>query len=117
MRQRLDLCDGCPLRRCQSRRTSPSENAKSLAAKNLARIRIEFAQKQYQQSVKKERTTQETADLILAIEDARNLIYSACWKLIRAQDIIVDEKDTLYQLQMIVQDLRNYADRELTRIK
>jgi len=66
---------------------------------------------------KKERTPQQTEDLQRAIDDARELIYGACWKLIRAQDIIVDEKDTLYRLQVIVQMLRTYADQELTQIK
>ncbi|MGA8656134.1 MAG: hypothetical protein WB586_08275 [Chthoniobacterales bacterium] len=66
---------------------------------------------------KKERTLRQTADLQCAINDARELIYGACWKLIRAQDIVVDEKDTLDRLQELVQALRNYADRELTQIK
>jgi hypothetical protein len=35
----------------------------------------------------------------------------------RAQDIIVDEEDTLYRLQVAVQVLRTYADQELTQIK
>ena len=67
--------------------------------------------------VKTERTLRETTDLHRAIDDARDLIYGACWKLIRAQDIIVDEKDTLGRLQLFVQVLRSYADRELTQIK
>ena len=66
---------------------------------------------------KKGRTPQQTTELHRAINDARELIYYACWKLIRAQDIIVDEKDTLDRLQLCVQVLRNYADRELTEIK
>ena len=66
---------------------------------------------------KKQRTLQETTDLHRAIDDAREFIYGGCWKLIRAQDIIVDEKDTLDRLQLCVQVLRNYADRELTQIK
>ena len=64
-------------------------------------------------AMKKERT----AELHCAINDARDLIYSACWKLIRAQDIIVDEKDKLDCLQAVVHALRNYADQELTQIK
>ena len=67
--------------------------------------------------VKKERTLQQTTDLHRAIEDACELIYGACFKLIRAQDIIVDEKDTLHRLQVSVQVLRNYAEQELTQIK
>jgi hypothetical protein len=66
---------------------------------------------------KKERTLEQTTDLLHAIDDARELIYGACFKLIRAQDIIVDEKDTLYRLQVAVQVLRNYAEQELTQIK
>jgi hypothetical protein len=66
---------------------------------------------------KTQRTVQQTTDLHRAINDARELIYCACWKLIRAQDSIVDEKDTLDRLQLCVQVLRNYADRELTQIK
>jgi hypothetical protein len=66
---------------------------------------------------KKERTLQQTKELRRAIDDARELIYGACFKLIRAQDIIVDEQDTLYRLQVAVQVLRNYADQELTQIK
>ena len=66
---------------------------------------------------KKQRTLQQTTDLHRAIDDARELIYTACWKLIRAQDLIVDEKETLDRLQGFVQVLRNYADRELTQIK
>ena len=66
---------------------------------------------------KKGRTLGQTTELHRAINDARELIYGACWKLIRAQDIIVDEKDTLDRLQALVQVLRNYADRELTQIK
>ena len=66
---------------------------------------------------KKERTLGQTTDLHRAINDARELIYGACWKLIRAQDIIVDEKDTLDRLQVFVQVLRCYADQELTDIK
>jgi hypothetical protein len=66
---------------------------------------------------KKERTLQQTTDLLRAIDDARELIYGACFKLIRAQDIIVDEEETLYRLQVAVQVLRNYADQELTKIK
>jgi hypothetical protein len=68
-------------------------------------------------SPKKERTPEQTTDLHRAIDDARELIYGACFKLIRAQDIVVDEEDTLYRLQVAVQVLRNYADRELTQIK
>jgi hypothetical protein len=41
---------------------------------------------------------EQTAELQSIINDARDLIYYACWKLIRAQDIIVDEKDTLDRL-------------------
>ena len=66
---------------------------------------------------KKERTLQQTKELRQAIDDARELIYGACFKLIRAQDIIVDEQGTLYRLQVAVQVLRNYADQELTQIK
>jgi hypothetical protein len=66
---------------------------------------------------KKERTLEQTAELNRAINDARQLIYAACWKLIRAQDIIIDEKHTLDRLQVLVYLLRNYADRELTQIK
>ena len=66
---------------------------------------------------KKQRTLQQTTDLHRAIDDARELIYGACFKLIRAQDIVVDEEDTLYRLQVAVQVLRNYADQELTQIK
>lgn len=65
---------------------------------------------------KKDRTPVQTMDLNRAINDARELIYGACWKLIRAQDIIVDEKDTLGRLQVSVQVLRNYADQELAQI-
>jgi hypothetical protein len=68
-------------------------------------------------SSKKERTPEQTADLQRAIDDARELIYGACFKLIRAQDIVVDEEDTLYRLQVAVQVLRIYADQELTQIK
>jgi hypothetical protein len=66
---------------------------------------------------KRDRTLVQTTDLHRAINDARELIYGACWKLIRAQDIIVDEKETLDRLQVSVQVLRNYADQELTQIK
>jgi hypothetical protein len=66
---------------------------------------------------KKERTPEQTTDLQRAIDDARELIYGACFKLIRAQDIIVDEKETLYRLQVAVQILRNYAEQDLTQIK
>jgi hypothetical protein len=66
---------------------------------------------------KKVRTPEEAAELQRAINDARELIYTACWKLIRAQDIVVDEKDTLDRLQALVQRLRNYADQEITVIK
>ena len=66
---------------------------------------------------KKNRTLGQTTELHRAINDARELIYGACWKLIRAQDIVVDEKDTLDRLQVLVQVLRNFADRELTQIK
>ena len=65
----------------------------------------------------KKRTPEQTTDLHRAINDARELIYGACFKLIRAQDIIVDEEETLYRLQVAVQVLRNYADQELTQIK
>ena len=68
-------------------------------------------------SPKKERTPEQTTDLHRAIDDARELIYGACFKLIRAQDIIVDEEETLYRLQVAVQVLRNYADQELPQIK
>jgi hypothetical protein len=60
--------------------------------------------------VKKERTPQQTTDLHRAIRKACELIYCACWELIRAQDIIVNEKETLDRLQLSVQVLRNYAD-------
>ena len=60
--------------------------------------------------MKKERTPQQTTDLRRAINEARELIYGACWKLIRVQDIIVNEKETLDRLQLSVQVLRNYAD-------
>ena len=66
---------------------------------------------------KRDRTLVQTTDLERAINDARELIYGACWKLIRAQDIIVDEKETLDRLQVSVQVLRNYADQELAQIK
>ena len=66
---------------------------------------------------KKERTPEQTTDLRRAIDEARELIYGACFKLIKAQDIIVDEKETLYRLQVAVQILRNYAERDLTQIK
>ena len=66
---------------------------------------------------KKERRPEQTTELHRAIDDAREMIYGACFKLIRAQDIIVDEEDTLYRLQVAVQVLRNYADQELTQIK
>jgi len=66
---------------------------------------------------RKERTLEQTAELQRAINDARELIYGVCWKLIRAQDIIVDEKHTLDRLQALVYVLRNYADQELTQIK
>jgi hypothetical protein len=66
---------------------------------------------------KKERTPEQTTDLHRAIDDAREMIYGACFKLIRAQDIIVNEEDTLYRLQVAVQVLRSYADQELTQIK
>jgi hypothetical protein len=68
-------------------------------------------------SPKKDRTPEQTTDLRRTIDDARELIYGACFKLIRAQDIVVDEQDTLYRLQVAVQVLRNYADQELTEIK
>ena len=67
-------------------------------------------------TAKKERTLEQTTELHCAINDARELMYGACWKLIRAQDIIVDERDTLARLQLSVQDLRNYAD-QLSQIK
>ena len=67
-------------------------------------------------AAKKERTLRQTTDLHRAINEASELIYCACWKLIRAQDIIVNEKDTLDQLQLSVQVLRNYAD-QLIQIK
>ena len=57
-----------------------------------------------------ERTPQQTTDLRRVINEARELIYGACWKLIRVQDIIVNEKETLDRLQLSVQVLRNYAD-------
>ena len=66
--------------------------------------------------MKKERTPQQTTDLRRAINEARELIYGACWKLIRVQDIIVNEKETLDQMQLSVQVLRNYAD-QLIQIK
>ena len=66
---------------------------------------------------KKERTPEQTTDLRRAINDARELIYGACFKLIKAQDIIVDEKETLYRLQVAVQILRDYAERDLTQFK
>jgi hypothetical protein len=66
---------------------------------------------------KKERTPEQTTDLLRAIDEASELIYGACFKLIRAQDIIVDEQDTLHRLQVAVQALRNYAEQELTQIK
>jgi len=66
---------------------------------------------------KKERTPEQTTDLHRAINDARELIYGACFKLIKAQDIIVDEKETLYRLQVAVQMLRDYAERDLTQFK
>lgn len=66
---------------------------------------------------KRDRTLAQTTDLHCAVNDSSELIYGACWKLIRAQDIVVDEKDTLGRLQELVQVLRNYADRELTQIK
>jgi hypothetical protein len=66
---------------------------------------------------KTERTLEQTTDLLRAIDEACELIYGACFKLIRAQDIIVDEKDTLHRLQVAVQVLRNYAGQELTKIK
>ena len=65
----------------------------------------------------KERTPEQTTDLHRAINDARELIYGACFKLIKAQDIIVDEKETLYRLQVAVQMLRDYAERDLTQFK
>ena len=65
----------------------------------------------------KERTPEQTTDLHRAINDARELIYGACFKLIKAQDIIVDEKETLYRLQVAVQILRDYAERDLTQFK
>ena len=65
---------------------------------------------------KRDRTLVQTTDLHCAVNDSLELIYGACWKLIRAQDIIVDEKDTLDRLQVFVQGLRNYAD-QLTQIK
>ena len=68
-------------------------------------------------SQKKGRTPEQTTDLQRTIDDARELIYGACFKLIRAQDIIVDEEETLYRLQVAVQVLRNYADQELPQIK
>ena len=69
------------------------------------------------QPAKPERTREQTTELHRAINDARESIYCACWKLIRAQDIIVNEKHTLDRLQLLVQALRDYADRELTQIK
>ena len=51
---------------------------------------------------KKERTAEQTTDLLRAIDEASELIYGACFKLIRAQDIIVDEEDTLQRLQVAV---------------
>jgi hypothetical protein len=66
---------------------------------------------------RKQRTLEQTTELHRAVNDARQLIYEACWKLIRAQDIIVDEKRTLDRLQVLVELLRNYADHELTQIK
>jgi hypothetical protein len=65
----------------------------------------------------KKRTPEQTTDLHRAINDARELIYGACFKLIKAQDIIVDEKETLYRLQVAVQILRDYAERDLTQFK
>ena|SRR6516164_5136052 len=102
MRERFSVrCSGAA-RRGQSCRTVSSEDAESLG---MGR------------SPKKERTPEQTTDLRRAIDDARELIYGACFKLIRAQDIVVDEEDTLYRLQVAVQVLRNYADQELTEIK
>ena len=66
---------------------------------------------------KKERTPEQATDLHRAINDARELIYGASFKLIKAQDIIVDEKETLYRLQVAVQILRDYAERDLTQFK
>ena len=38
-------------------------------------------------------------------------------KLIRAQDIVINEKETLSHLQQMTQSLRNYADEEIAQIK
>ena len=102
MRERPGVRNSGATRRRRSCRTVSSEVAESLGMGRPA---------------KKEKTLQQTADLHYLINDARELIYGACWKLIRAQDIVVDEKDTLDRLQVLVQVLRNYADRELTQIK
>ena len=114
MHKRLSVRCGGATRRSQSCRTESSEDAASLARRAHDRFSEELGMGR---AAKKERSSQQTTDLHRAIDDARELIYGACWKLIRAQDIIVDEQDTLYRLQVIVQMLRTYADQELTQIK
>ena len=102
MRERLSVRYSGAARRGRSCRTVSSEDAEGLERRERDRVRKE----------KKERTPEQTRDLQRAIDDARELIYGACFKLIRAQDIVVDEEDTLYRLQVAVQVLRNYADQE-----
>ena len=63
------------------------------------------------------RTVEQSTDLARAVNDARDMIYGACWKLIRAQDIVVNEKETLSHLQTVTQALRNYADEEIAQIR
>ena len=114
MHERLSVRYSGAARRGRSCRTISSEDAESLERRGRDRVRKEPGMGR---SPKKERTPEQTTDLHRAIDDARELIYGACFKLIRAQDIIVDEEETLYRLQVAVQVLRNYADQELTQIK
>ena len=63
------------------------------------------------------RTVEQSTDLARAISGARDMVYGACWKLIRAQDIVINEKETWSHLQQVTQSLRNYADEEIAQIK
>ena len=110
MRERISVrCSGAA-GQGRSHRTVSAKDAESL----VHQVREKPAMGR---PTKKERTPEQTTDLRRAIDEARELIYGACFKLIRAQDIVVDEEDTLYRLQVAVQVLRNYADQELTQIK
>ena len=67
--------------------------------------------------VRMTRTVEQSTDLARAINGARDMIYGACWKLIRAQDIVINEKETLSHLQKVTESLRTYADEEITQIR